>query len=199
MFVGITGLIGSGKSTAARIFEENGAAIIDADRIGQTVVDENPELLDKLVEEFGPEIVDGGGKLLRKELAALAFSSDEAKEKLNRIVHPYLLRELKLRMRELSLGYELIVIDAALLLDWNLDEMVDLVLVIDAPEELRFKRLEERGITAEDAKARQDRQLDFRVFSSRADHLIVNDTTPEEFSQKLTALIKKLLPRRIDF
>ena len=199
MFVGITGLIGSGKSTAARIFEENGAAIIDADRIGQTVVDENPELLDKLVEEFGPEIVDGGGKLLRKELAALAFSSDEAKEKLNRIVHPYLLRELKLRMRELSLGYELIVIDAALLLDWNLDEMVDLVLVIDAPEELRFKRLEERGITAEDAKARQDRQLDFRVFSSRADHLIVNDATPEEFSQKLTALIKKLLPRRIDF
>jgi len=199
MFVGITGLIGSGKSTAAALFAEHGAAIIDADRIGQTVVDENPQLLEKLIAEFGPEIVDDSGKLLRKELAALAFSSDEAKEKLNRLIHPYLLRELRLQMRELSRQYKIVVIDAALLLDWSLDGIVDLVLVIDAPEELRFRRLEARGISAEDARARQDRQLDHRVFTSRADYLIVNDKSPEEFHAELTELIEKLLSDRIDF
>ena len=199
MFVGITGLIGSGKSTAAALFAEHGAAIIDADRIGQTVVDENPELLEKLIAEFGPEIVDDSGKLLRKELAALAFSSDEAKEKLNRLIHPYLLRELRLQMRELSRQYKIVVIDAALLLDWSLDGIVDLVLVIDAPEKLRFRRLEARGISAEDARARQDRQLDHRVFTSRADYLIVNDKSPEEFHAELTELIEKLLSDRIDF
>jgi len=199
MFIGITGLIGSGKSTAAALFAEHGAAIIDADRIGQTVVDETPQLLEKLIAEFGPEIVDDSGKLLRKELAALAFSSDEAKEKLNRLIHPYLLRELRLQMRELSRQYKIVVIDAALLLDWSLDGIVDLVLVIDAPEKLRFRRLEARGISAEDARARQDRQLDHRVFTSRADYLIVNDKSPEEFHAELTELIEKLLSDRIDF
>ncbi len=199
MFIGITGLIGSGKSTAAALFAEHGAAIIDADRIGQTVVDETPQLLEKLIAEFGPEIVDDSGKLLRKELAALAFSSDEAKEKLNRLIHPYLLRELRLQMRELSRQYKIVVIDAALLLDWSLDGIVDLVLVIDAPEELRLRRLEARGISAEDARARQDRQLDHRVFTSRADYLIVNDKSPEEFHAELTELIEKLLSDRIDF
>lgn len=198
MIIGITGQIGSGKSTVARIFKRLGAAVIDADKIGRDVVETNPELLSRLTSEFGPGILGKTGKLRRGQLALLAFATEDAKARLNRIVHPHLLKELRRQARELSRRNELIVIDAALLLDWNLDTMLDAVVVIHAPEKTRLQRLEGRGISREDVRARQKRQLPFSEYRRRADFVVLNNQSVDKLESKLRKLARKLIGKTVD-
>jgi len=189
MVIGITGLIGSGKSTAARILKSLGAAVIDADKIGRQVVDQNPELLDKLVRQFGNGILSRGGRLNRKKLASLAFESEKARLRLDRAVHPYLLGELKKQLRTHKAQRNLIVIDAALLLNWNLDRIIDLVIMIHASEKDRLTRLAKRGISSRDARARQKQQLSYADQRRRANHVIMNNGTEKQFEDKLRRIL----------
>jgi len=198
MIIGVTGLIGSGKSTAAKILKSYGFAVIDADKIGHKVVDKNPELLKKLVYAFGEEILTKAKKLNRKKLAFLAFQNESSKNKLNRLVHPYLLKELKKQIKELSHEKEFIVIDAALLLDWNLDKIVDLVIMIHTSQKLRLKRLSKRGISKKDALARQSQQPSYRQFRERSDYVVFNNKTPQHLRKKLEKIIKKEVIHDID-
>ncbi|MDH4156948.1 MAG: dephospho-CoA kinase [candidate division Zixibacteria bacterium] len=94
MLIGVTGQIGAGKSTAAAILKSFGAAVVDADKIGRQVVDDNPPLLRWLVRAFGDRILNRRGNLDRRRLAALAFENDASGQRLNQLVHPYLLKEL---------------------------------------------------------------------------------------------------------
>ncbi|NOY87991.1 MAG: dephospho-CoA kinase, partial [FCB group bacterium] len=128
----------------------------------------------------------------------LAFQDESSRNKLNRLVHPYLLKELKKQIKKLSHKKELIAIDAALLLDWNLDKIVDLVLMIHASQKLRLKRLSERGISKKDALARQRQQLSYRQFRERSDLVIFNNKTPEQLQKKLEKIIKKEVIQKID-
>ncbi len=196
MYIGITGQIGSGKTTAAKIIASFGAAVIDADRIGRQVVDRSPTLLKRLVRQFGPEILTPSGKLSRPRLARLAFADEAAKQHLNRLVHPYLLKELRLQMRQKARRYDVVVIDAALLLDWELDREVDWVLVVHASRETRLGRLLERGLTRPDALARMRSQLPFREYQKRADRVILNNTTPEKLEARLRHFYRKILHKR---
>lgn len=198
MIIGITGQIGSGKSTAAKILRSFGAAIIDADRIGREVVDRNPALLRSLVKQFGPEILTRGGKLKRKKLAEIAFQNDKSRQKLNRLVHPYLLKELKRQVKALRSSYELIVIDAALLLEWKLNRILDTIVLIHAPEALRLARLKKRGISRKDALARQRRQLSYKQQRQRADHAILNNKTESDLKTKLRRLLSRLERKTVD-
>lgn len=185
MLIGITGQIGAGKSTAADVMSQMGAVVIDADKIGRKVVENNPKLLKQLVRTFGRDILTTTGKLDRIKTAEIAFSNKSNKKKLDRMVHPYLLRELKKQTISLSKKYEVIVIDAALLLDWRLDKFVDRILVIHCGEKLRFKRLQKRGISPTDAKARQRLQLPFIEFKKRADKVIFNNGTIASLENKV--------------
>lgn len=197
IFIGVTGQIGAGKSTAARILTSFGAVVIDADRIGRSVVDKNPELLKKLALKFGWEIITPKGRLRRKKLAALAFASRKAKRQLDTLVHPYLLRELRDQMKTNAHRYDVVVVDAALLPDWNLDREVDLVLVIHASEKVRFQRLVSRGITTTDAKARQRTQSPFREYRMRSDRLILNSGTIKSLKEKLAAFYANFVQNRL--
>ena len=114
MYIGITGQIGAGKTTAAKIIASFGAAVIDADRIGRQVVDRSPALLKRLARQFGSEILTPSGRLSRTRLARLAFADEAAKRHLDRIVHPYLLKELRRQMRQKASRFDGVVIDAAL-------------------------------------------------------------------------------------
>ena len=198
MFIGVTGLIGAGKSTAAGIIASFGAAVIDADKIGRSVVDKNPELLKKLSCQFGQEIITSKGRLRRKKLAERAFTNREAKCKLDSLVHPYLLRELRNRIKTEVRRSKVVVVDAALLLDWNLDREMDLVLVIHASEKVRFQRLVARGITVKDARARQQSQAPFREYKARSDRLILNSGTVLSLKRKLSAFYLNFVQKPVD-
>ena len=192
MLIGLTGQIGAGKTTVARMLAAMGAVVIDADRIGREVVERTPALLKRLAREFGSDILTPTGRLRRKRLAELAFASDERKAALNRLVHPYLLRELRRQVRAALRTADLVVIDAALLLHWGMDDEVDEIWVVHASLKDRLARLAERGISAKDALARQRAQLPFAEFRRRADRVLLNNTSTANLEAKVRRLVGKI-------
>jgi len=192
MLIGLTGQIGAGKSTAAGILAGMGAHIVDADLIGKEVVDRSPQLRAKLGRRFGLEIFDKRGHLKRRRLAQLAFASEETKRALNDLVHPYLLKELRKQARVAVKKHDLVVIDAALLLYWQMDREVDFVLVIHASRQTRFARMAKRGITEADALARQQAQLPYSEFQKRANRMILNNGTREQLKIRLVRLLSSI-------
>jgi len=188
MLIGLTGQIGSGKSTAAMILKSFGAIIINADKIGHQVVEQSKALQSKLQKEFGNDVISKTGKINRKKIAERAFASDAGKKRLNAIVHPYLLKELTYQINNYNKKDNIVVIDAALLLDWDFDKKVDYVLVIHTSKENRIRRLKERGISRKDTVARQKAQLPYREYQIRANRIILNNSTVNDLKRKLSAL-----------
>ncbi|MCM2271443.1 MAG: dephospho-CoA kinase [candidate division Zixibacteria bacterium] len=188
MLIGLTGQIGAGKSTAAKILAQFGAAIVDADMIGRQVVEHSPTLLRKLVKRFGKGILSPTGRLNRKALAKIAFASPRSTRALNALVHPYLLRELYRQVKLHSKRRKAVIIDAALLLNWRLDREVDPTIVITAPLAIRIKRMSARGLSRAEVIARQKSQPTVAELRSRADFVISNSGTSAELRQKLTKL-----------
>ncbi len=174
MLIGLTGQIGAGKTEVAKILTQLGAAIIDADQIGREVVDRNASVLRQLTKRFGSSILTPKKKLDRKRLAELAFKTETSRKALDKIVHPHLLKELKKQANQLSQKHRIVVIDAALLLEWKMGNAVDLVLVVTAPQTVRLRRLQNRGIDRTDALARQRQQASYAEFRRKADILIPN-------------------------
>jgi dephospho-CoA kinase len=194
MVIGLTGQIGAGKTTVAKILTRLGAFVIDADQIGREVVEQSNGLRQKLVKVFGSEIVDSQGHIRRKKLAAVAFTNHSSKQKLNGLVHPYLLKELRRQVRVATKNNQVVVIDAALLLFWGIDREVDFVLTIHASKSDRFSRVAARGITREDAAARQQAQLPFREFQTRSDRVILNNGTHDQLIAKVKRLYLQMVP-----
>jgi len=197
MLIGLTGQIGCGKSTAALILKSLSAIIIDADKIGHQVVENSKLLQKKLQKEFGRDIISKTGKVNRKKIAKRAFTNKAGKMKLNSLVHPYLLIELQKQIKRYHKKKNIVVIDAALLLDWNYDKKVDYVLVIHTSIEKRIKRLEKRGISKEDTIARQRAQLPFQEYQKRADRVILNNSTEDALRKKLALLWRSFLLKSI--
>ncbi len=191
MLIGITGQIGAGKSTVADVMVELGAVVVDADIIGRQVVDNSTDLLAQLRDEFGNSIVDPHGKLMRERLAELAFVSEERKARLNEIVHPHLLRELRRQVSETREKVDLVVVDAALLLDWNLDSEMDETWVVCASESVRMQRLMARGMSRSDAISRQRVQLPLSEFETRADQLIENNGSVDMLRSRVWQLLNR--------
>ncbi len=159
--IGLTGGIGSGKSEVSRMLRELGAEIIDADRVGHEAYLPNTETYDKLVTEFGEEILQANGEIDRKRLGARIFAEPEARERLNAIVHPrmYAMTEERIqRLREQ--GATVVVLDAAILIEAGWDSLVDEVWVVAAPEETVVQRLGQRnGLPAEQVRQRIRAQI----------------------------------------
>ena len=185
MLIGITGQIGAGKTTAANILKAMGAVVIDADKIGRKVVETNPKLIQKLAGEFGPQILTPTGNLRRNKTAEIAFSNERNRKLLNSLVHPFLLKELRKQIKINLRKKKVAVIDAALLLDWKLDNVVDVILVIGCSKEKRLTRLIKRGLSKSDALARMKSQLPFRDYQKHADRVILNSSTEAALKRKV--------------
>ena len=198
MLIGVTGQIGSGKSEAARILAGMGAFVISADRIGRDLVKKDPAILKKLVRAFGKEILTPGGRLRRKHLARLAFSDESQKRKLNKIVHPALLKELTGQSRAALKKHDIVVIDAALLLDWGWDKKVDLTIVIHATDKTKIGRLVRKGYSIEEARMRLRSQLKYSEFKSRADIVIHNNKSLKSLKLRLKKILENVTPKRVD-
>ena len=189
MLIGLTGLIGSGKSEVARIFEKNGAFVISADKIGKNVVEKNMSILKKLVKTFGSVILTKSGKLNRKQLGRLAFSSESKKLKLNNIVHPVLLKELSAQIKKALQKYDIVIIDAALLTYWGWDKKVDITILVDTILRKRIQRLKARGYTESEVRERTNSQLKLSELKKRADYILTNNSTLKVLEKKVENIV----------
>jgi dephospho-CoA kinase len=169
MRIGLTGGIGSGKSTVAGMLRDRGAVVVDADQISRELVEPGGEALAELVTEFGPRILREDGSLSRAELAALAFSDPRATQRLNEIMHPLIRAEASRRMTAQPEA-RVVVYDMPLLVETGQADLVDLVVVVDVPEEVQVDRaVRLRGLDGMDVQRRMDVQV------SRADRLQAAD------------------------
>jgi len=157
LMVGLTGGIGAGKSTVAGMLAERGAIVIDADAIAREVVEPGMPTLDKLVERFGPQILQPDGSLDRPALAAVAFVDDATRKELEAITHPAIGEEFLRRVAAAPPG-SVVVHDVPLLVESKRGFEYAAVIVVEAPIETRLDRLEARGIPRDDARRRIELQ-----------------------------------------
>ena len=183
MRVGLTGGVGSGKSTVAALLAEHGAIVIDADALAREVVEPGTPGFVAVVEKFGSEIVGPDGALDRAALAAQVFNDDAKRAELNAIVHPLVGR----RMHELAeaAGDAIVVYDVPLLVENELAAGFDFVVVVLADETVRLARLADRGMPEADARARMAVQASDEQRRAVADAVIENDGTRAQLSARV--------------
>ncbi len=186
--VGLTGGIGAGKSTVADRLAEHGAVVIDSDRIAREVVEPGTPGLAALAEAFGGEILAEDGSLDRPALAARAFADDESRRRLNSIVHP-LVGQRTGELMAAAADDAVVVHDVPLLVENDLAPAYHLVLVVDAPVEVRVRRLVEvRGMPEADARARIRAQAAEEQRRAVADVWLDNGGTPDVVLAEVDAL-----------
>jgi dephospho-CoA kinase len=171
--VGLTGGIGSGKTTVAKIFETLGIPVYYADDAAKDLMNRNEDLKQAIINHFGEETYSGGA-LNRKRLAAIVFNDPGKLALLNSLTHPVTIQDAGTWMQKQTTAY--VIKEAALLFESGADKDLDQVIGVSASQPLRIKRVMERdGITAEDVIKRIARQMDEETKMKRCDFVIAND------------------------
>jgi dephospho-CoA kinase len=181
--IGITGGIGSGKSTVCRIFESMGIPVFYADTVAKLIMLTDPVLVAGVTQAFGQESYVEG-QLNNKHIASIVFNNSEELAKLNALVHPAVFRAFERWLENVPLGTPYILKEAALLFESGSYRMCDKSVLVTAPEDLKIKRVMERdNVTAAQVKARMDKQMSDSDKMLMADHLISNDESQSVISQ----------------
>lgn len=194
--VGLTGGIGSGKSTVTDYLISKGFHVLDADKIAREIVMPGSDMLIELSSVFGKEILQEDGSLDRKKLGMMVFSDAEKKETLDRLMHTRILEmihERILEFREESAHSKVIFIDAALLFETGLSKSTDEIWVIDADDETRIRRIMARdGLQREEILKRIESQMTREEKNSRADVILDNSGEPEALYRQIDELLKRI-------
>lgn len=195
--IGLTGGIGSGKSTVAQLLEEQGWVLVDADRIARDIVEPGQPALAELAEAFGEDILRADGTLDRGLLASRAFASREKTDLLNSITHPRIHEETQARFDAARrAGEEFVVYDMPLLVDNGLHKDMDATIVVDVDVEERVRRLVEfRGLEEDDARRRIAAQIPDDARRAAADVLIDNNGPREALDAQVAAAVEELKRR----
>jgi dephospho-CoA kinase len=198
VIVGVTGGTGAGKSTVSQIFANLGGFVVDADVVGHETI-RDPQVIRHLADAFGADILDGEGHIIRRILGQRAFASHEQRDKLDAIVWPPLRALLRKKIQQ-ALDDDPkrpVVVDAALLVErGNPKELVDVLVVVTAPDDVRLKRTMHRlGITEAQVKDRMAAQLPQAEKVRVADFVIKNDTTPDVCQEQAATIWQKILDR----
>ena len=192
MRVGLTGGVGSGKSTVAGLLAELGAVVIDADRLAREVVARGTPGLAAVVEEFGEELLTPEGDLDRPAMGALVFGDDERRRALEAIVHP-LVFERYAELEGATGPDDVVVHDIPLLVESGRAEEFEAVLVVDVPDEVRIERMvRDRDWTREDAESRIAAQAGREERLAVATHVIDNAGTREQLRERVRAVWAQL-------
>ena len=191
--VGLTGGVGSGKSTVAEMMRELGAEVVDADEATHAVYEPGNPGFDAVVREFGDAYVDGG-RIDRSRLGELVFRDDDARRRLNSIVHPLVRDWMAQRTAEAAeRGAEVVVQDVPLLFENGLERLFSSVVLVYVPEELQVERLVSgRGFAPERARAMIAAQMPIENKRGLAHHVINNTGTREETQAQVKAVWKQL-------
>lgn len=192
--IGLTGGIGSGKSTVARILQEHGFPIVDADLIAREIVEPGQPALAELAKEFGEDILNADGSLDRGLLASRAFTTKDTTQRLNDITHPRInqrTQELLDEAREN--GAEAVIYDMPLLIDKGLHKDMDATIVVHVAEHVRLERLTtKRGLDVDDVRRRINAQIDDETRKQHADILLDNNGTEEDLTQQIAQAVDKI-------
>ena len=195
LVVGLTGGIGSGKSTVAALLSRLGAVVIDADAIARRIVEPGRPALAALVDRFGEGILDADGVLDRKALAALAFADADSRRALEEITHPAIGVEFLRQVGETPPG-SVVVHDVPLLVESGIAERYEAVIVVEAPREVRLARLESRGVDRADAAARMEAQATDAARRAVATWVIDNSGDLDSLEQQVELIWADLQTRQ---
>jgi dephospho-CoA kinase len=190
--VGLTGGIGSGKSTVANLFAELGVPIIDADRVAREVVEPGERALEEVVAAFGPGVLEPTGRLDRAALRARIFANEQDRTRLEAILHPRIRARMETLAEEASAPYCVLCIP--LLVETRQLDLVDRVLVVDAPEELQVARVCARdGLAADSVQAILRAQAPREARLAAADDVVRNGGDVADLRRQVEALHRRYL------
>jgi dephospho-CoA kinase len=185
--VGVTGGIGSGKSSVCTIFAELGRTVISADNVAHHLTERDPAVRDAIMKAFGGQIYDARG-LKRKELASIVFSDPVRRKKLDKIVHPRVFDAIGGMVSQLPVAATLpyVIIEAALIFESGMDTILDATVLVRASEEHRLARIEARdGLSEAEVRMRFQSQNRPETNSRKAGYIIENDGPAEALFEKV--------------
>ncbi len=197
MIIGLTGGIGSGKSTAAAIFKEMGCVHVDADRISRALTSDGSPLLETIERRFGPGLVREG-RLDRKALADIVFSDAAKRDELNDLIHAIALKKAltEIKTAQASDPGRHVIFDVPLLFEAGWDAYCDMTVTVTCPEDVRIARVEARsGLTADDIRKRIAAQMSDAERAARSDEVIDNSGSPEYLKEQVEKLLSRLNDR----
>lgn len=190
LLIGLTGGIGSGKSTVAHYFSELGITIIDADLIAREAVTSNTKTFDQIVAHFGPEILDKEQQLNRDKLRHLIFKNHLERQWLENLLHPLILKKMCELSKNVTSPY--CILEIPLLLEKNVQ--VDQILVVDTSRELQIQRLKQRtNMSLEEINAILNAQISREKRLAKADYIIYNNGSMTELQQQVQNLHHEFL------
>jgi dephospho-CoA kinase len=195
--VGITGTIGTGKSTVTKMFADLGAFVIDSDQLARQVVEPGKPAWQGIKDNFGPDVLNADGTINRQKLAAVVFNNPDKLSKLDAIVHPEVIMEDQ-RLAKESMAADpnrLIIKDIPLLLEAGPEiarTLVDKIIVVYASPPVQIRRLIERGMSENDARNRISSQIPVKDKVKYADFVINNDGSLEETRKQVLDIFRQL-------
>lgn len=198
--IGLTGGIGTGKSTIAAFLAELGAVVLDADKVGHEAFRPGTDAWRQVVAAFGQGILDGTGRIDRKKLGEIVFGDAQAMERLNKIMHPAMFEIVRTKIEACRReGVEVLVLEAPLLFEAGWDVLADEVWVTAAPETTVIQRLKERGgLSAEESLARIRAQLSQDARLKKADVVINTDRPLGELKAGVGELWRRVKATALD-
>jgi dephospho-CoA kinase len=190
--LGLTGGIGSGKSTVARMFIELGAEVIDADQLAREVVEPGKPALDEIRQAFGSDVLMPDGRLDRRKLAAIVFADPAARARLNDITHPLIRRRMRQEVEARRHQSGTLILDIPLLLETPRPSFLKRVIVVWVDARTQLRRLTERdGLSETEARRRIAAQMPLDAKRSIADDVIDNSGTLEQTRRQVEALVRR--------
>ncbi len=194
--IGVTGGIGSGKSTVSSYLAEKGAYVFDADSVAKEILATNTQLQQELIEEFSDDITDAAGNIVNEKLARIGFSSRENQETLNALIHPYVVEAHEITQQKIAdqEETELYLLDAPLLFEAGLEQHVDFSVLVCAQMNIRLKRALERGnLSRDEILRRMDLQLPEEEGKALADFVIHNNGTEADLRSRVEEIYHQIV------
>lgn len=190
--VGLTGGIGSGKSTVAQIFTDLGITRVDADQSARVVVEPGSPALEKILEHFGREVILPSGHLNRKALRSKVFHHQQELKWLEALLHPLIRQHIEQQLQSAVSAY--VILESPLLLETNQHELTDRILVIDVPEDIQLQRALLRDNSCEkEIRSIMSAQSSRQVRLAMADDIIINDQNLENLKRRVLTLHQQYL------
>ena len=194
--VGITGGIGSGKSTASNRMADWGAYVFDADKEAKNILIENNRVYRKIIDQFSSDIINHDDTINQKKLAKIAFSNKKNQMALNSILHPYVFHSIDQRYAKIKnkKDISIFVVDAALIFETGLDKQLDYIVLVSAKFDLRMSRtIKRRSISYKEIKRRMDLQLPEKSKIKMADFVINNNHGEKELMKQVDEIYKEII------